>query len=80
MATPHLQRQHWRKSSQWFALDRHHAALAVHDGHVQEVFHRWVGGRAGSWRLVVGAGCMSDATRRVWVSLCIWIRHTNRRY
>jgi hypothetical protein len=45
MATSHLQRQHWRKSSQWFALDRHHAALAVHDGHVQEVFHRW-----GAWR------------------------------
>jgi hypothetical protein len=40
MATPHLQRQHWRKSSQWFALDRHHAALAVHEGHVKEVFHR----------------------------------------
>lgn len=41
MATPHLQRQHWRKSSQWFGLDRQHAALAVVDRHVWEVFHRW---------------------------------------
>ncbi|KXZ49542.1 hypothetical protein GPECTOR_20g396 [Gonium pectorale] len=41
MATPHLLQSHWRKSSQWFALTRPHAALAVADRHVSEQFARF---------------------------------------
>lgn len=41
MATPHLRPSHWRKSSQWVALRRGHAALAVADRHVSEAFRRY---------------------------------------
>ncbi|KAG2489168.1 hypothetical protein HYH03_012394 [Edaphochlamys debaryana] len=40
MATPHLNLSQWRKSSQWFALTRPHAALAAADRHVAEAFAR----------------------------------------
>ncbi len=41
MATPHFNASHWRKSSQWFVLTRPHAALAIADDHVQEIFRRY---------------------------------------
>eukprot|EP00879_Flechtneria_rotunda_P017338 GHRR01018162.1.p1 GENE.GHRR01018162.1~~GHRR01018162.1.p1 ORF type:complete len:820 (+),score=269.78 GHRR01018162.1:194-2653(+) len=40
MATHHFGPQHWRKSSQWFALTRQHTLLAVADQHIREIFHR----------------------------------------
>ncbi len=33
-----LQRAHWRKSSQWFSLLRHHAEMAATDWEVDEAF------------------------------------------
>uniref|UniRef100_A0A383V407 Uncharacterized protein n=1 Tax=Tetradesmus obliquus TaxID=3088 RepID=A0A383V407_TETOB len=39
MASAHFGPQHWRKSSQWFALSRPAAMLAVADTHVRELFH-----------------------------------------
>lgn len=41
METSQLQRQHWRKSQQWFILNRGHAELVVADQHVKEVFKRY---------------------------------------
>lgn len=42
MATSYLQKEHWRKSQQWFILSRDHAELAVKDQHVKEVFKRHI--------------------------------------
>ncbi|KAK9850781.1 hypothetical protein WJX84_000387 [Apatococcus fuscideae] len=33
-----LQREHWRKSSQWFSLLRHHAEMAATDAEVNAAF------------------------------------------
>lgn len=41
METSHLNQQHWRKSQQWFVLNRAHAELVVEDHHVKEVFKRY---------------------------------------
>lgn len=41
METGHLRQSHWRKSSQWTLLTRAHAALAVADRHVSEIFARY---------------------------------------
>lgn len=41
MKTSHLKQQHWRKSQQWFVLNRAHAELVVADHHVKEVFKRY---------------------------------------
>lgn len=41
METDQLKRHHWRKSSQWFVLNRLHAELANADRHVEEQFHRF---------------------------------------
>lgn len=41
MKTSHLDQQHWRKSQQWFILNRAHAELVVEDQHVKEVFKRY---------------------------------------
>lgn len=34
-------REHWRKSSQWFALTRKHAQLVLEDTHVLDLFQRY---------------------------------------
>lgn len=34
-------REHWRKSSQWFALSRKHAQLVLEDTHVLDLFQRF---------------------------------------
>jgi predicted ATP-grasp superfamily ATP-dependent carboligase len=36
MKTPHLDRIHWRKSSQWFSLIRKHVQTVVEDEEVSE--------------------------------------------
>lgn len=41
METDNVTVNHWRKSSQWFALNRAHAQLALADNHVREIFHRY---------------------------------------
>ena len=41
METKHLKKEHWRKSQQWFILNRFHAELAVKDEHIKEVFKRY---------------------------------------
>lgn len=41
METKYLKRRHWRKSRQWFVLNRLHAELANADRHVEEQFHRY---------------------------------------
>eukprot|EP01025_Chloroclados_australasicus_P050004 TRINITY_DN5712_c0_g2_i1.p1 TRINITY_DN5712_c0_g2~~TRINITY_DN5712_c0_g2_i1.p1 ORF type:complete len:783 (+),score=57.11 TRINITY_DN5712_c0_g2_i1:271-2619(+) len=41
MKTDVLHRQHWRKSSQWFVLNRPHGELVVRDKHVLEMFKRY---------------------------------------
>ena len=38
MASEHLSKQHWRKSSQWASLLRPHAQLAVEDTEVEPRF------------------------------------------
>lgn len=40
MATDTLRLEHWRKSSQWFALMREHAKLVVEDTHVSAQFKK----------------------------------------
>uniref|UniRef100_A0A383VRB6 Uncharacterized protein n=1 Tax=Tetradesmus obliquus TaxID=3088 RepID=A0A383VRB6_TETOB len=40
MTTEHFGEADWRKSSQWFALTRPLAMLAVADSHVRELYHR----------------------------------------
>lgn len=37
-----LQREHWRKSSQWIALNRKHAYLAVADVKISQLFKEYV--------------------------------------
>ncbi|CAL8472071.1 g11613 [Coccomyxa elongata] len=34
-------REHWRKSSQWFALTRKHAQLVLEDTHILDLFQRY---------------------------------------
>ena len=41
METKYLKKEHWRKSQQWFILNRFHAELAVRDEHIKEVFKRY---------------------------------------
>jgi hypothetical protein len=38
MQTPHMNASHWRKSSQWFALQRKHAEIIVNDVEIEESF------------------------------------------
>jgi len=40
METKSLKQKHWRKSQQWFILNRFHAELAYKDRHIKEVFKR----------------------------------------
>lgn len=51
MATPTLNRSHWRKSSQWAMLLRPHAALAVNDTEVDRAFgrHCYTASNAQAW-------------------------------
>ena len=42
MESPSLNRSHWRKSGQWFALQRRHAELVVADTEVAEAFKQYV--------------------------------------
>lgn len=41
METKSLKQKHWRKSQQWFILNRFHAELAYKDKHIKEVFKRY---------------------------------------
>lgn len=41
METKYLKKAFWRKSQQWFMLNRFHAELAVKDQHIKEVFKRY---------------------------------------
>eukprot|EP01026_Neomeris_dumetosa_P069926 TRINITY_DN6940_c0_g1_i10.p1 TRINITY_DN6940_c0_g1~~TRINITY_DN6940_c0_g1_i10.p1 ORF type:complete len:574 (+),score=51.01 TRINITY_DN6940_c0_g1_i10:3-1724(+) len=41
MRTDYLSKKHWRKSQQWFVLNRPHAELVVRDSHVSEMFKRY---------------------------------------
>ena len=38
MESPTLKREHWRKSGQWFALNRRHAQIVVDDTEVAQAF------------------------------------------
>ena len=38
MEGPSLNKSHWRKSGQWFALQRRHVQLVVDDTEVAEAF------------------------------------------
>lgn len=40
MANEHLSKDHWRKSSQWFALTRAHAQLVVDDTIIDGIFRK----------------------------------------
>ena len=42
MESPSLNKSHWRKSGQWFALQRRHAELVVADTEVAEAFKQCV--------------------------------------
>ena len=39
METPQMRGQHWRKSSQWFGLNREHVELVMGDAMVNKAFH-----------------------------------------
>ena len=41
MKTEHMNSSHWRKSSQWFALQRKHAEIVVNDQEVEESFKKY---------------------------------------
>lgn len=41
METKYLNKAFWRKSQQWFMLNRFHAELAIKDQHIKEVFKRY---------------------------------------
>jgi Core-2/I-Branching enzyme len=41
MKTDHMNATHWRKSSQWFALQRKHAEIVVNDKEVEEKFEKY---------------------------------------
>eukprot|EP01025_Chloroclados_australasicus_P018726 TRINITY_DN1995_c0_g2_i3.p1 TRINITY_DN1995_c0_g2~~TRINITY_DN1995_c0_g2_i3.p1 ORF type:complete len:915 (-),score=66.80 TRINITY_DN1995_c0_g2_i3:1189-3741(-) len=41
MRTDSLSKKHWRKSQQWFVLNRAHTELVVRDQHVAEMFKRY---------------------------------------
>jgi len=41
METQFLKKGHWRKSQQWYILNRDHAELALKDNHIKEVFKRY---------------------------------------
>ena len=38
MESPTLKKEHWRKSGQWFALNRQHVEIVVDDTEVAEAF------------------------------------------
>ena len=38
MESPTLKKEHWRKSGQWFALNRRHVQIVVVDTEVAEAF------------------------------------------
>ena len=40
MDSPFLHLEHWRKSSQWFAVSRAHADLIVNDPNVDPIFRK----------------------------------------
>ena len=40
MDSPVLHLEHWRKSSQWFAISRAHAQLMIDDGPVDDIFRK----------------------------------------
>lgn len=42
MESPSLNKSHWRKSGQWFALQRRHAEIIVADTEVAEAFKQYV--------------------------------------
>lgn len=39
LVTPQMTLEHWRKSSQWFGLNREHAELIMSDAAINQVFH-----------------------------------------
>ena len=39
MESATFRREHWRKSSQWFALNREHAELVMGDTVINQAFH-----------------------------------------
>ncbi|KAL4537779.1 hypothetical protein Ndes2437B_g08880 [Nannochloris sp. 'desiccata'] len=41
MKTEHMNATHWRKSSQWFALQRKHAEIVVNDEEVEDSFKKY---------------------------------------
>jgi len=41
MKTKHMNATHWRKSSQWFALQRKHAEIVVEDEEIEESFRKY---------------------------------------
>ena len=41
MTTEHMNASHWRKSSQWFTLQRRHAAVVVQDAEVYDSFEKY---------------------------------------
>ena len=41
MESPSLHREHWRESSQWFALSRAHVVAVVNDSNVEPKFRDW---------------------------------------
>ena len=40
MASEHLTKENWRKSSQWFALTRAHAQIVVEDTIIDAIFRK----------------------------------------
>ena len=40
MDSPFLHLEHWRKSSQWFAVSRAHADIIVNDPNVDPIFRK----------------------------------------
>ena len=42
MESPSLNKSHWRKSGQWFALQRRHAEIIVADTEVAKAFKQYV--------------------------------------
>ena len=42
MESPALKKEHWRKSGQWFVLNRRHVQIVVNDTEVAQAFKEYV--------------------------------------
>ena len=42
MESPTLKKEHWRKSGQWFVLNRRHVQIVVNDTEVAQAFKEYV--------------------------------------